>query len=66
MHPVFELILNPVAGPAHFNLVSVGFYFMIALCVVGAIVERRNLNRSRRVRRSVDVVVRQSEYKRRG
>ena len=37
MHPVFELILNPTAGPAGFNLVSVGFYFVIALCVVGAL-----------------------------
>ena len=66
MHPVFELILNPVAGPAGFNLVSVGFYFMIALCIVGAIVEWRNANRSRRVPRSTVVVVRQSEYKKRG
>ena len=66
MHPVFELILNPVAGPAHFNLVSVGFYFMIVLCVVGAVVEWRVANHSRRARRSVGVVVRQSGYKNRG
>lgn len=66
MHPVFELILNPVAGPAGFNLVSVMFYVMIALCVVGAVVEWCVANRSRRVRRSVGVVVRQSGYKTRG
>lgn len=66
MNPVFELILNPVAGPAHFNLVSVGFYLVIVLCVICAVIERRVANRSRRARRSTVVVVRQSEYKKRG
>lgn len=41
MHPALELILNPAAGPAGFNLISVMFYVMVALCVAGAIIERR-------------------------
>lgn len=31
MNPLLELILNPMAGAAGLNLVSVMFYFTIAL-----------------------------------
>lgn len=40
MHPLLTIILNPFAGAAGFNLVSVMFYLLIAACIFTAIVER--------------------------
>lgn len=40
MTALYELILNPLAGPAGVNLTSIGFYLSIAAVGVAAIMER--------------------------
>lgn len=41
MHPFFELLLNPFAGAAGFNLVSFMFYLGLAMLAGLAIFERK-------------------------
>ncbi len=50
MHPMFELLLNPTAGAAGFNLISVVFYSAIMVCIFLALLENCVVNRSRRGR----------------
>lgn len=40
MHPLLELLLNPFAGTAGFNLIAVMFYIALVLLALVAILER--------------------------
>lgn len=40
MHPLLELILNPFAGAAGFNLLACMFYLSLVLIALVALVER--------------------------
>lgn len=40
MHPILTLLLDPLAGPAGFNLIAIMFYIALALLVAVAIIEQ--------------------------